>query len=103
MNEAVLFAVLARDEAKPLAVVEPLDGPGRTHRTTPVVGVLCWECGMQYQPTQRARNRNPHDGSPRHRGGLTTKRKRGPARNSAGPRILGTCPRARRVCRFNEV
>src|SRR6185369_15794123 len=31
MDEAVLLAVLTRDEAESLRVVEPLDGPGDTH------------------------------------------------------------------------
>src|SRR5262249_4394214 len=36
MNEAVLLPIIARDEAKPLAVVEPLDGSGRTHPRAPL-------------------------------------------------------------------
>src|SRR5262245_6853809 len=31
MDETVLLAVLTCDEAEPLRVVEPLDGPGDTH------------------------------------------------------------------------
>src|SRR5688500_14011154 len=35
VNEAVLLAVLRRDEAEALRVVEPLHGTGRTHALTP--------------------------------------------------------------------
>src|SRR6185503_13170636 len=35
MNEAVLLAAFARDEAKTLRIVEPLHGTSRTHCVTP--------------------------------------------------------------------
>src|SRR5689334_3352961 len=35
MHEAILLAVLRRDEAKALLIVEPLYGTGRTHRPSP--------------------------------------------------------------------
>ena len=37
MHEAILLAVVARDEAESLRVVEPLDGAGRTHCPTPTM------------------------------------------------------------------
>src|SRR5687768_12279625 len=35
VDEEILAAVLGRDEAEALGVVEPLDGAGRTHARTP--------------------------------------------------------------------
>jgi hypothetical protein len=35
VHEAILLAVLGRDEAETLLIVEPLHGTGRTHRQSP--------------------------------------------------------------------
>src|SRR5688572_18636380 len=45
MNEAVLLAVLRRNEAEALRIIEPLHGTGGTHVPTPL-GLWCSESGI---------------------------------------------------------